>query len=303
MRHDAPVNNGGVVVAVTLASALAFATSSALKHASAGQVPDASRMHPRALGRFIAATVSNRFWLGGIAADAVGLSLQLVALHLGALGVVQPLLLTGLLFALLLRGHSQGRLSAREIGWALVVTASLAGFLALAGTADEVLPPDGIDRKPAVAAAVVGLVLAAVCVVLGRRAAARGRAAALLGIAVGVIYASTAALLKALTTIALQGPVSLLTSWQLYAVVVLGGTGLLMNQLAFQAGPLTASLPAIATVDPLLSIVIGVVVYDEQVRQGVPAALGLGALLLVMGGSVIALTRAEQASETAGARG
>ena len=280
-----------MVVLVTLAAALAFATTSTLKHVSAGQVPDAGGMQPRALGRFVAATVSDRYWLGGIAADVVGLSLQLVALHLGALGVVQPLLLTGLLFALLLRGRSRGRISAREIGWAGVVTAALAGFLALAGTANSVLPADGIDRKPAAAAAAVGVVLAVVCVGLGRRAAQRGRAAALLGIAVGAVYAATAALLKALTNIALHGVGPLLASWQLYVVVVLGATGLLLNQLAFQAGPLNASLPAIATVDPLFSIAIGVIVYDEQVRQGVPAAIGLGALLLVLGVAVIALTR------------
>lgn len=286
-----------MVVLVTLAAALAFASSSALKHVSAGQAPEVSGLQPRALGRFVAATVSDRYWLGGIAADAVGLSLQLVALHLGALGVVQPLLLTGLLFALLLRGRSQGRISAREIGWACVVIASLSGFLALASTANEVAPVGGIDRKPAVAAVAVGVALALVCVALGWHAARQRRIAALLGIAVGVVYAITAALLKALTVIALEGIGPLLTSWQLYVVVVVGAAGLLLNQLAFQAGPLNASLPAIATVDPLLSIAIGVVVYNEQVRQGVPAALGLGALLLVLGVAVIALTGTEHAPD------
>ena len=278
---------------LTLAAALAFAISSTLKHVSAGQVPDVGGMQWRAVVRFVASTVSDRYWLGGIAADVVGLSLQLVALHLGALGVVQPLLLSSLLFALLLRGRSRGRISAREIGWACVVIICLAAFLALAGTANSVPPTDGIDRKPAVAAATVGALLATVCITLGRRASKGGRAAALLGIAVGAVYAGTAALLKALTSIALHGIGTLLTSWQLYAVLVLGTTGLLLNQMAFQAGPLNASLPAIATVDPLLSIAIGVIVYDEQIRQGVPAALGLGALLLVLGVAVIALTRTE----------
>ena len=111
----------------------------------------------------------------------------------------------------------------------------------------------------------------------------------------GAVYAGTAALLKALTSIALHGLGTLLTSWQLYAVLVLGATGLLLNQMAFQAGPLNASLPAIATVDPLLSIAIGVIVYDEQIRQGILAAIGLGALLLVLGVAVIALTRTEHA--------
>ncbi len=173
---------------------------------------------------------------------------------------------------------------------------ALAGFLVLAHTSNQITPTDGPDRTPAIAAAVTGLVLAAVCVQLGRRQRHGGRAAALLGIAVGTIYAATAALLKALTSIALQGPVPLLTSWQLYAVLVAGAGGLLLNQVAFQAGALSASLPAIATVDPLLSIAIGVIVYDEQIRHGLPAGAGLVLLLLVLGGAVIALARSEATS-------
>ena len=126
---------------------------------------------------------------------------------------------------------------------------------------------------------------------VGRRYRPGGRSAALLGVAVGAIYAATAALFKSLTDIALQGPLPLLTSWQLYTVIVVGAGGLLLNQLAFQAGPLAASLPAIATVDPLLSIVIGVVVYDERIRHDVASGFGLGALLLVLGIAVIQLTR------------
>jgi hypothetical protein len=113
----------------------------------------------------------------------------------------------------------------------------------------------------------------------------------LIGTAVGALYAVTAALLKAVTDIAVHGPVALLTSWQLYAVIVLGALGLLLNQIAFQAGPLTASLPAIATVDPLLSIAAGVWLYDEHIRTGPAAGIGLVVLLLVLGISVIQLSR------------
>jgi len=285
---------GWIVVVVTLASALAFSVSSSLKHVSAGQVPDAQDLGARSLGRFVRATLAHPLWLGGIGADVVGLSLQVIALHLGALGVVQPLLISGLLFALLLRSRSGQSVSPREIGWAVVVSLALVGFLVLAGTAHQA-SADGADRGPAIAAAVAGIVLAVVCVVLGRRQRHGGRSAALLGIAVGAIYAATAALLKALTTIALRGPIPLFTSWQLYAVLVLGAGGLLLNQVAFQAGPLSASLPAIASVDPLLSIVIGVVVYDENIRHGLPASSGLVLLLLVLGGSVIQLARSESA--------
>jgi len=287
------VTNGLAVVVLSLSAAFAFATSSSLKHVSAGQVPDAQDLHPRALGRLVRATLAHPLWLGGILADLVGLSLQIVALHLGALGVVQPLLVSGLLFALVLRRGAQRHISLREIAWGVVLTLSLAGFLVLAGTARAPVHAHAASRVPAVAAAVAGVVLATACVLLGRRLRHGGRSAALLGIAVGAIYAGTAALLKALTGIALHGPAALFSSWQLYTVIVVGAGGLLLNQVAFQAGPLAASLPAIATVDPLLSIALGVIIYDEHIRHGLASGFGLGALLLVLGVAVIQLARRE----------
>jgi len=285
------MTHGWAVLVLSLSAAFAFAASSSLKHVSAGQVPDAQDLHLRSLGRLVVATLSHPLWLGGIVADLAGLSLQIIALHLGALGVVQPLMVSGLLFALLLRRSSRMHASAREIGWGVVLTLSLAGFLLLAGTAEQPAQSETADRVPAVAAAAAGVVLATVCVLLGRRYRHGGRSAAMLGIAVGVIYAATAALLKALTGIALQGPVPLLASWQLYTVIAVGAAGMLLNQLAFQAGPLAASLPAIATVDPLMSIVIGVIVYDEQIRRDLASGFGLGALLLLLGTAVIQMAR------------
>jgi hypothetical protein len=281
------------VIASSLGSAAAFALATTLKHRSAGVVPDAQDLDLRRLGRLVRATVSHRLWLAGIAADVVAVTLQVVALHLGGLAVVQPLLVSGLLFALLLRQGTAGRVNHQEVAWGLVLTAALAGFLVLAGTSTPASgPPEPPDRTPAVAAALTGVVFAAICVALGRRMRGHGSAAAALGVAVGLVYAGTAALIKALTDIGVGHPVAVLSSWQLYALIGAGATGLTLNQLAFQAGPLTASLPATATVDPLASIALGVLVYDEHLRPGATAALGLTALLMVLGTATVQLSRA-----------
>lgn len=279
-----------VVVVLSLAAALAFATSSSLKHVSAGEAPDAQSLRPGKLARFARATVAHPLWLVGIGCDVVGLGLQIAALHLGALVVVQPLLLAGLVFALVLRarlGHQ--RVTRAQLGWAVLLTASLAGFLLLAGTATAARH-EPADTLPAVIAGLVGAGLAAACIELGRRQRHGARTAALLGVAVGIAYAATAALLKSLTYLG-AAPLRLLTSWQLYAVVVVGVAGLLLNQLAFQAGPITASLPATSTLDPLGSIVIGVAVYDEHVHRGPGGGVLLVALLVVLGAAVIQLSR------------
>ena len=280
-----------LVVVLSLGSAAAFAVAASLKHRSAGEVPDAQNLRPTAVGQFVRATVVHRLWLAGLAADAVAVLLQIVALHYGALAVVQPLLISGLLFALLLRPLHHQPIGQRELGWALVVSVALVGFLALAGTAARSSTTAGVDRVPAIIAGIVGLVLAAGCVAVAHRQRPGGISAALLGVAVGITYAAAAALLKAVGDVAVHGPRALLTSWQLYTVLVIGVLGLLLNQLAFQAGPLTASLPAIATVNPLASIAIGVLVYDESVRHSPEASLGLALLLLVLGIAVIQLTR------------
>jgi drug/metabolite transporter (DMT)-like permease len=277
-------------VAAAVGAAFAFASSSHLKHLSAGDVPDAQNLRPTALGRFIRASVAHRLWLAGIVADAFGLGLQLLALHWGALAAVQPLLVLGLLFALLMRQGHRGRLRPRELGWAGLIAASLAGALLLLDTGSAAGHASA-DLGPAIASAAAGLVIAVACVLLGRQQRGSGRTAALLGVTVGMVYACTAALLKALTDIAARDPLSLLWSWQLYTVLVVGGAGLVLNQLAFQAGPLTASLPAIATVDPLASVAIGVWVFDEHVRHGLAADAALAVLLVLLAIGVIPLAR------------
>ena len=114
-----------------------------------------------------------------------------------------------------------------------------------------------------------------------------------MGIALGAVYAATASLLKALSDIAVRSPSELFASWQLYTAVALGAAGLFLTQLTFQAGPLSASLPAASTVDPLLSIAIGVIVYDERLHRGPASGALLIGLLAILGVAVIQLSRAE----------
>lgn len=284
------------VVAISLGAAFAFALSSTLKHVSAGQVPDAQGMQAGALARFVKATLAHPLWLGAIVTDGVGLALQVVALHLGALAVVQPLLISGLLFALVLRHYTGHRLTRADVGWAVVVVVALAGFVLLAHAGIQPRHQT-VDRVPATIAALCGVAVAAVFLESGRRQTSEGRSAALMGIGLGTIYAATAALLKAVSDIGVRGVVPLATSWQLYVLLVLGAIGLFLNQLVFQAGPLKASLPAIATVDPLLSIVVGVWIYDEHIRTGPAAGIGLLVLLAILCVAVIQLARLNATEE------
>src|SRR5579875_3380050 len=72
-------------------------------------------------------------WVAGLVAAAIGLVLHVLALAHGQLAVVQPLLISGVLFALPVSALLEGRRpSGREWLLALVLVAGLATFL-LAG--------------------------------------------------------------------------------------------------------------------------------------------------------------------------
>jgi hypothetical protein len=290
------------VLSATLGATAFFSLATALKHRSASHAPEVNGAGRGALARFVLATARHPLWLGGIGADVGGVLLQVVALHLGPLAVVQPLMITALLFSLVLNHKlARTRVSKREVTGGMVLVAALLGFLTVSGASSPritgpVQPPDHLG---AVVIGLVSVVLAGLCVLVARRLP-RDASAATLGVAVGLTYASTAALIKSCSDVALsQGWIAVLTSWQLPLLVVAGAAGLLLSQLAFQAGPLRASLPAIATVDPLVSIALGVVVYDEHLRPGVGALTGEVICLLVLCAAAIYLCMMQAVQEAA----
>ena len=80
----------------------------------------------------------------------------------------------------------------------------------------------------------------------------------------------------------------------LYLLVTVGISGLLLNQLAYHAGPLSASLPAITVIDPLVAVLLGVSIYDDQLRHDALAVFGEAVSLIVLACSAIVLIRLEQ---------
>ena len=97
----------GLTVAVALAAAIAFGWSTALMHHSASGAPE----EVRGLVALLRHVVRQWRWLLGMAASLLGLVLHAVALHLGSLAVVQPLIVTGLVFSFLFRAALDGKWS------------------------------------------------------------------------------------------------------------------------------------------------------------------------------------------------
>jgi hypothetical protein len=77
-----------------------------------------------------------------------------------------------------------------------------------------------------------------------------------------------------------------------------GAIGIVLSQLAYRAGPLSVSLPALNRVNALTSVVIGTAVFDEGFRTGIGASAIETVGLVIMIAAVIALSRLPLATIT-----
>lgn len=284
-----------MAVVAALGSALCFAASTAFQHISAGRTAPSRGYGARALGSFVADTLRQPLWLLGMLVDVLAVVLHGLALHVSTLSVVQPLLVAGVVFTLPIHHRVlHTRVTRAEVGWSVVLGVGLAAFLVIASpgggpTSREAGGQDGVDRLPAFLSGGIAVVAVGACLVLAR-GQRQTRAAAILGTAAGILFAGTAALLKVTADQVARGPLVPLTHPELYLLLVVGAAGLVLHQLAFQAGPLSASLPAFTVIDPLLSIALGVAVFDEALRPGAAAVLGEVVALLVVSAVAIRLT-------------
>ena len=97
-----------------------------------------------------------------------------------------------------------------------------------------------------------------------------------------------AALTKVNASLARAGLRELLDHWPPYALLAVGGAAVLLVQSAYQAGPLSASLPVIMVVEPLASVGIGTYLFHEQLgRHGLAPLAEIAGLAAIVAGIVV----------------
>lgn len=117
----------------------------------------------------------------------------------------------------------------------------------------------------------VGAVAAGAAVlVMGGRQLRPTAEPARLAAAAGVLFGLQDALTQRVERVASRGLVHLLTGWSLFLLVAVAVVGILLNQSAFEAGPLSRSLPAVVAGEPLTGIGIGVGLYGEHITLALP---------------------------------
>jgi len=262
-----------VAVIAALAAGCTFAVGSVLQQSAARDAPPDESLSFRLL-----VDLAHRpKWLLGIGSDVGSFGLQALALAFGPLALVQPLLVTGVLFAIPLAVRLKGmRLHAQEWAGTLAVAGGLALFLtAAAPTEGE--PQTSFGRWVLILIAVGGLM--ALGVAAGRVARGPVRAS-LYALSAGAAFGLLAALTKTSTWLLGQGAGTFFTAWQPYTMAVVAVLGAVVQQSAFQAAPLPASVPVMDAVEPTVAVLIGVFAFAERLGTS-PLALTLEAAGIV----------------------
>ncbi|MER8182967.1 DMT family transporter [Kitasatospora sp. NPDC094015] len=222
-------------------------------------------------------------WLLGIAFMIGGQVLSALALDHGEVSLVEPLLATSLVFAMLLARVLTGQSLGRS-GWGgvVLIAVGVTTFI-VSGRPQGGEPPESQLRYWLVFGIVAGLAL--VLVSAARRMPLLEEAT-LLALAAGLLYGLQDALTRSVAEkLDSTGLTSVLATWQPYTIVAIGVVGLLLVQSAFEAAPLRMSLPALTAAQPLTGIACAVGFLGDQVRV-TPLALAwqaAGLLAVVVG--------------------
>jgi len=280
-----------LAVVFALLGAASNATGTAFQREAASTLKHGGGLH------FVLMLVRQPAWTIGVLGVMGAALFQALALLNGPIALVQPLFVLELPFALLIVGRLLHHRIPAE-GWYGVgsVVAGLGLLLASAA------PKGGGAQAPLsrwVPALLACYALMGAAVLIARTRSSTQVRAAALGSGAAVGNALTAALLKSsTTTFSDHGIVSFFSAWQTYGFALTGIAAVVLLENALQAGPLAASQPALTIGDALVSLVLGVTVFQETLRGGfwlLPELVGIA----LMSVGVRLLTRAIPVIRTA----
>ena len=237
---------------VALISATFFAIGAVGQHHVASLTPDSGAGNPKI---FLHLMRSPMWWAASFG-DLFGFVLQAAALGLGAVSVVQPLLVTGLLLAIPISAAIDHRkVSRAEIVGALLCCAGLGAFLLAAQPAAGNVKISGRDGM--LVLATIGPIVTVLF--LGTLRTSGVWRAVALALCAATLFGVCSPLLSEIVR-DLHHPFG----WPLAAVIVCGITGFLLTQNAYQAGSLPAPLACLTITEPIVAVTLGVTLLHER---------------------------------------
>jgi drug/metabolite transporter (DMT)-like permease len=271
-------------VLLSLISAVAYAAGAIIQERVAATGDNSTR-----------ALVRNGVWWVAVVLNGTGAVLHVVALAYGPLSLVQPLGALTIVFALPMAALFVGR-RAGATAWrgALMATAGLGGLLALTGNAE----PHTLNGPEQFMLASVTFGAVGTLVVLARTLRRPVLRSIVLATGAGAAFGMASVFTK---TVAVEWTSGSLTSGALPLLVIAGlaAAGLFLSQAAYRGAGLTAPLATVTVVNPVVAAAIGITLFGEHFRLGVPGtALALSCGVVAAGGLMM-LTRERLSTEHA----
>lgn len=224
-----------------------------------------------------------RWWLAGWSTNFLGFVSQAAALYFGSVALVQPLLVTQLLFALPMASAVIRRWPPLR-DW--IAALSISGGVALFLSVEGVAPLDGSPNRPRLLLALLFVAVAVAILVQVAQWWGPLTYSACIAAGAGICYAMSAALIK-LTTDSLVNRGVLATAWDWpgYTLAATALCGLLLGQQAYGSGSLSAAIAVISIVNPVASFALGLLAFDTSLSPtpGSLTAIAVAGILLVLG--------------------
>ena len=220
-----------MAAALALIAAFCFALAATLQQRGALNLPTISLADPKSLVRL----AGNVTWLVGTLVLVTGYLFQAGALDRGRLVVIQPLLVTTIVFALPL-GYflTKQHVGRREVIGAIVVLVGLALFVYFgdpAGGNENALEQPVGDRDRVLGA------ISAVLFVFGRGGDLSMKAA-VYGTVSGIMFGLSSALTKPTLEYLHESVGTMLSHWECYALAIAGVGGFVLQQVSLGTGRL-----------------------------------------------------------------
>jgi drug/metabolite transporter (DMT)-like permease len=294
----ANVGNLAVAVPCALGAAAAFAVANVEQMRAARRADAPEGVSAKLLVRL----VRDPQWLIGFAASVGGYALQATALFLAPVVLVQPLIVTELLFALPLAAAVAGRrLNLREWIGALVVAGGISSFLVVgnpSGDANHASVSTTLEMALVAGLVVIALVVFAETLHSKPMARASG-----LALAASICFGMLSVMTKIVGHQFQHEKLAALLHFQPYLLAVAALTGLLLAQTAFRIAPLSVSLPLIDIGEPLVASLLAVIALHEKldIGAGTAAGVAVSAAAVAVGVALLdssPLVRAAQADVT-----
>ena len=231
-------------------------------------------------------TSKNSVWQIGVLTEALAAVLEVVALYFGSLIIVEPLLMTNLIFLMvILQLKYKIAVSPREWSGVIAICLGISLFLIVSN------PKSGVPSYGLIwlAPTIIVATLITTGAIITRRLKQSEKRGAAGAITAGLSLGLTAALTRLAMVELHSGIYVFFTHWPIYALIISAVVSVITIQVGYASGPLKITQPVLEVVSPIVSILIVLLIFRHSISMTPLAILLESVGFIIAAGGVVVL--------------